>query len=514
MIQTELAPAGIRIRRRCPSCGAPVEHSETDTAVACAYCQIHLAVLGRETVPRYAVPARLDPAAARLEASRYLRGRETRVRRLGAPLVTYVPFARLRATVYSCWRDAAGPPPEELQSPRRGASLAKLGLQLGLGLAPTALRSFRNEARRPLGGSSAGAFQASDFRFRAGAWEQTICGAPSLGWGDSSLGVRTQALSVTPLDELLPADLASLELPARVGPEISVDAARAQLEKRLAQAHDGEPGSRDAARWFAIRRELQWIYWPYVTLEFEGPATRGQVILDGVTLHARLAREESEEATEHAGATHGPTCFEAHAGDTAGWTFAPPDAGFISLICPNCSMPLPFRAVAQLFPCSNCHRLWRAEERRLVESRGIVLRAPNASRALAGRDEVALPFYRVTSGAGGKPEVCFVPAAECRHPRALWNLASALSRRADIWEEEEPERGLDIAVVLRPDEANALLPFARACATEDCALATASSSDTRVELVWLRVARSAGAWVEPRSGLSVPEAALIPWSET
>lgn len=501
-----VAESRFLIRRRCPSCGAPVEHSDTATTVACSYCQVRLAITGVGAPARYAVPTRYDADTALCEAKRALRGEQVRVRRLDAPRVIYFPYARWRADVHALWRHpkARKPEPEHRSSWTVPATL----IEVGFGPDTPATRAWSKlnaDSRRPaaMRGISDLEEDEAEFQYRIGPWEQTISAQPDLAFIDHTLGVRTQALSVVPLDELVDSKGDPQLIPGRVAPRLSTEEAQNRLERQLREAQREEPGDREHARFFAPTAELQWIYFPYVAIDFTGPERNGCILLDGVTLKHRSIVDTQALAT---------LALDAQQGDAGGWTFSQPATRFTALVCPNCSMPLRCHPSACLHPCENCRRTWELSSGTLRERRAKLLLPPrHRSSGPSLRADRALPFYVMRCGSGEAARRVFVPAAQCRHRRAIWSLASSLTRRNDPWEEVECDLRLDVPVTLRADHARGLLPFAWALAHELDAKEPAAATIDAPELVWLAMGERGGAWIEPNSGLSVSSAALTPW---
>jgi hypothetical protein len=127
---------------------------------------------------------------------------------------------------------------------------------------------------------------------------------------------------------------------------------------------------------------------------------------------------------------------------------------------------------------------------------------------------VRVPFYRLRTPASE----WFLPALRGRNPRALWNLAIGLSRRAHDWR----ELGADLAagsstsaagasgepvpvVEVSPTSARALAPF--------LARLLDGEPDGRADLTlcWIALERHGPDLVEPGSRLGLPRVAVKPW---
>lgn len=529
---TDAGSGSLRIRRRCPSCGAPIEHSETDGAVACPFCAVHLAIVrdaggSDERLPRFAIPARIDEEAWALEAKRLLRREGRRVRQLYAPRLVYAPFLRLSCSVYAHWQETHESPPPEARLDRR---TRRAGIALDLTVrALSAVGGGGDLALESFGSFDPGARPARppEFQFRVGRWEQTLTASPTLPLPDRTLGVRTQALAVVPLDELVDPDGDAGALPGRLRHQRSHQEIAPDLERQLRQAHTPENDRRSEYVWEAPGRTLQWIYYPYALLRFDGPGDAGEVLLDGVSGKARSLLPD-DAIPESA--------LEVAPGTPQGWRFSDLGAAFVRLVCPTCSMPLPMRAASRIYACSNCRSHWRVAGGKLdrVAALWLCPADDRASGSDVGPEVIAIPFYRLRGDDARAP--IYVPAAESRHPRALWNLATGLTRIHADWRELEPCFGLDTAVALDREEAAALGPFAASCVVETnlqelrcrklarargsapaaaaANIATAAGERRpEAELVWLRMRRHGADWVEPWLGLAVPARALVPWDE-
>lgn len=534
--ESHTSGSGARITRRCPGCGAAIEHGEDDGAVGCDFCGARLAIGAGAENPAYAIAVgrasgqECPPREGRAggvagsspgdrergadgaveqwitEAKRALRTAGLRVRAIEPPRALLVPFHRLRAHTWQWFRTA----------PRIE----------GMDTEPPPLAPVDDEG---------------EGRFRLGVWDATIDAVPSLGLGPRTLGFRTQVLAWTPLADFLSSghhrgpDHAVL--PAELG---AIDA-REQLAQRLSASCQLPPETASEQWTLVTDAAQQLMHAPILLCPFVGPQGRAAVILDGITFRAGrvLAGDELSrlEALERAARARGAGARSAvQQGDVAQVGGVPaqraaPFAGagtLIPLSCPECSSPLPFLPRARVHRCTICGRHWTVGGDTLAPVRGVALVA-----AAAGRPQthtVFLPFHRLRGGGG---EEWFVPASRGRNPRAAWNFALGLARRRRSWEEadladdagaaaavnrsrltvpggEQPPTGGRAfqapGIEMTPPTAAALAPFLARC------LETAVPTTLETELAWIAFTPKGPDLVEPGSGLGLPRLALTPWS--
>jgi hypothetical protein len=492
---------GARIARRCPGCGAAIEHGEEDGAVGCDFCGLRLAIGAGAGIPAYAAAPRgvsgevgaPGPAAAPMtwqrEAKKALRAAGERVRSFEPPRAILAPFHRLRAHVWQWY----------LEVPRREL------LAAGISSAPPLTMQFPAEPEP---------------RSRFGIWDSTIDAVPSLRLGPGNLSFRTQTLVWTPMADFL-AHWPTLEPDCAVlEAEIGNVEARDLLGGRLSEAW--QPGPDTAGKpWTLVTDAVQQrMYAPVLLCPFLGPQGRAAITLDGVTLHPGrvLTGEELSriESAESAARERPPEALSAgpSSGDTPGVLFAE-GAALVPLSCPECSAPLPFAPRARVHRCDICGRHWIVRGNELAPVPWVVLRAATSGRRPTR--PVFLPFYRLRSA--GEAE-WFVPAAQGRNPRAAWNLALGLAKCPHRWEEEEladsatagttvtgrvAPGGPAIAIETTPDTAGILASFVAHC------LEQPSPAQVQTELAWIAFQPSGPDLVEPGSGLGVPRQAFTPW---
>jgi hypothetical protein len=450
------------IRRRCPECGAPVRYAEGDAVTACGYCGLSLAVapaVGRSST--FVMPPRAEENDLSLAAKRALREAGIHLRSLAKPRVFYLPFYRLRAETWLCFREPTPQPDRDLE-------------EVPLSSDP------------PPG----------EIRFRIGRRDLSLA-ATEFAWGPRSLGFRLETCEVTPLAEEGDLDL----LP----PTVRAEAAAADLFRRLKADLIREDGSTDQ-RLFIPESSWMTVYAPLAVTPFRGPAEQGAVVLDGITAQnplvlsleawsrieaqiTRVAGGSAEARGADDDAVPGPPGTDAAA---PLWPFS----------CPACSAPLPLQPEARLHSCPICRRVWSVGATGLTEV--ATRRLLPARRPADGgtRTETWLPFYRLGCAAGWR----YVPGFQGRHPRAVWNFTFALNRRAPAWAEEEESCSPGAAVERSARGAAALEPFLAYCLER-----TPSPAPSPAELCWIRFIRRGPDWVEPGLGLGFPCAAVRPW---
>lgn len=510
-----LGPTPLRIERRCPGCGAELRYSEADHAAACGHCGLHVAVLRREGGARFAIRARGDETSWSLAAKRMLRDRGVRLRELSIPWLVYAPFYRLSASIHSWWRTGSSAARAELAEVTHGEDAWPAWVLSGMVSAFHETSANAYTRIRPRIQAPREAEQS--VHFRIGDWEQTLDGAPSIDLGDCSLGVRSRVLQVTPIEELIgDTDAESTDTtatdaratPARLACELDPAEARRRLELSLVEAQRPIDCDPDAARAVVRQRPMQVIYHPYVVVEYRGPDGDGAAILDGLTARPRALLDLTalDQLRER---------LEARPGEPSAWSFAEPDESLTALVCDQCTAPLDCPAGAKLFVCPLCDRVFEATTRGIQQIEAIGLRAPvGAARGARPR---SLPFYRFTVPVEAGPteagaRTVFLPAALARHPRALWSLSAAFSRRGREWRDGDPDEPVETPIALSPEEARPLLPFLWSLAFDEPELEDDRVAQAVIELVWISVVRRGRDWVEPSSGLGVASSALGAWS--
>ncbi len=509
---------GARIRRRCPDCGARIEHGEDDGAVGCDFCGARLAIGAGDRPAAYAIaPASGSlagdrPAAAGAQppapqtgkagearsrwvaaAKAALRTSGTRVRALESPRPLLAPFHRLRARAWQWYQDS--PPPERAE-------------MVWPHLSPT----------------------EGEGCFRLGIWDETTDALPSLRLGSANLGFRTQVFPWTPLADLLGPDPDSGPRPAVLPEELSAADARALLSGRLTAGWQLPP--EEAREQLLVVTDLatQVMYAPLLVCPFSGPAGRAAILLDGITLRGGrlLTREELAhlESLEEAALDRSPEAL--------------PAGTLIPLSCPECSSPLPLLAHARVHRCTVCSRHWTVAGDSLATVPVVALAGGAFRRTTSGA--IFLPFYRLRG-----PDVeWFAPATQGRSARATWNFALALGRGRRAWEEVDlayndvvsraftasrgsgistrtarsqfstgarpgdtagPGIGSPPAIETPPTTAYALAPFIARCVERPV------PASLRTELAWIAFEPRGPDFVEPGSGLGIPRRVFTPWDE-
>ncbi len=481
------AVAVARITRRCPGCGAAIEHGEEDGAVGCDFCGAHLAIGAGAANPAYAMAAAGDRAVQGggapeqwiAEAKRALRAAGLRVRALEPPRAFLVPFHRLRAHAWQWYRSMPRPEREETGQPL---------------LPPSEVEGH----------------------FRLGIWDATIDAVPSLGLGPGNLGFRTQVLAWTPLADFLDPEGTPRPDYAVLPVEVGAVDARGLLARRLS-ANWQLPPQEASDQWILVTDAApQLMYAPLLLCPFLGPQGRAAIILDGITFRAGrvLAGDELTrlETRETAARARPPDALPA-APPLGG--VPPLEAGtLIPLSCPECSSPLSFLRRARVHRCTICGRHWTVHGQALAPVPCVALIGSTARRPAT--QAVFLPFYRLRGGGGD----WFVPAARGRNPRAVWNFALGLARRPRVWDEADlaidaaasaavngrlVAAGHGAAVEMTPATAGALAPFTARC------LEQAIPAAVETDLAWIAFEPHGPDLVEPGSGLGLPRCALTPW---
>jgi len=497
-----LDEGGLRIRRRCPACGAPVRHAEADGAVVCPFCGVGLAVVGgTDRLDRYAMLPRARPegVGVRAEANRALRAAGRRVLDLGTPRLFYAPFYRLRALVWECWREPAAAAAGEDLPRATGDARGPRAWLLSADLLRTAQE--RRPPPAPAGPRSSG--------FRVAVRDVSLAATTSPDLGRSNVGFRTQTCEIVPWPE------------AEAGQAIEGDVEETEARRRLVALLDAASSPPPEVREHCVlapERRFLLLYAPYLLFPARGPEGPLAVVVDAITGRAGPVLHGAEPARLEARLAPAPATTATPDGadaDTAGGTAdaIPGDAALLPLLCPECGHPLPCAPRAQVHACPLCGRAWQAAAAgfvpvpvRALHARRTAGTGVGAGAGAGGNDGAAakwLPFYRVPH----TKRDAYVPAFLGRHPRAAWLFAFALSRRPRTWDESEDPVVPETPVELRAEAAAALLPLFPFHLRE-----TAERPAGPAELVWIAFVPRGPDLVEPGSGLGLPRAALSPWA--
>lgn len=489
----------LRIRRRCPSCGGPIRHTDADRVIGCEFCGVRLAIASGGT-PRYALPARVCGDDCIVAAKRALRTRSVRVRELQASSILYAPFYRLRAPTWQCWRGRNVPPERRVLRDVRDA------MRPG---PPSWARPAIEEQLRE---------EPGPFEYRIGVWDFTQDALPSLDLGDRQLGFRTQVFEMLPLGDLLaeasardgsPAGSDGLAsgTPGRIEVELPESAALASLLRQLVAGHSFPETEVLGQALYAPFPQLQLLYYPYALVPFRGQGEQEALVLDAITGGFKALLDTKAWARLQSG-------LEVRPGDTEGWSSLSRDAELTPLICPECSSPLPWAGAAHVHRCDTCQRFWQAKEGRLSPLPSISLTPPGRALPLEGR--VDLPFYRVP-GAGGRS--VYTPGFQGRHPRPIWNFTLALNRCQPVYDASgEPPRKPGACIEFDPGEARTLRPFLDLCLRGPTAVTwpqarPATKGAELPELVWIPFHRRGADLIEAVTQLGLPVSALPAWTE-
>ena len=382
----------------CPQCGGDLGFLEDSREIRCEFCGTSLLVAGREGILRFVLPLQLrNPAEAQEVAREYLRGLGKPSAEPGETFLFYAPFWRLQGQVYR-WVFGAKP--------------MKVETEEGV---PPPLERMKVLLTRIM--------------------DHTLPGFENLDLGLGSLGIRSQALQLRPLQtgqETGPERILPLEIPLT----------KAQNEAdRLADIFfEAEDLHAEVNLQSFVGKVFSVIYFPVWFVECRLSSGRMTVLVDG------LGRKPLRSLPDGSGISAKLKKGEAGAGEEFG------RLQFIPLKCPNCGWDFSFQPSTSLPFCMSCLRLWRVQETRLVEIDYQTVSAPPGRERV---DPVWIPFWRCRAllESGGirlttmadlyrlappprvvdlqresrRPIYFYIPAVKFSNPQTIHNLGSRLS---------------------------------------------------------------------------------------
>lgn len=391
------SPVSIRIH--CPQCGGNIDFSEDRQVVRCLYCGSSLLIGGREGMMRYLLPAQItEIQEVQRNVLNYLQSEGSPSGHLGEAFLFYAPYWRLQGNVY---RWVFGQKPMKGESPANGFSPPMEKIKILL----TRLM------------------------------DHTIPGYNEVQLGLPDLGVRTQALSLQPLNqEHLSKRLKFLPLEI---PLDKVKRAAAQYANIFFEAEDIQA---EIIRQQVIGEKFSIIYFPIWFSKINTGSCPEAILLDGLGKKVLLRSKEGERIMAKLEEKEESSVFG----------FG--ELRFLPLRCPNCGWPFPFRPFSFLHFCQICRHLWGERRGEWAQVEYKVLAPPSGSFEKdffwvpfwrwqvsiiinMERLETMRDFYRLApplrvidqQKEKRRPIYFYIPAVKFRDPKLILNIASRLT---------------------------------------------------------------------------------------
>lgn len=382
----------VRILVGCPQCGAEMDFVEEANVVRCSYCGSYLYVAGRQGVLRYALPTRMIEAnRARKRALAFLKNSGHPHTRPAETFLFHAPFWRIQGFAFRWvfgqrpmtdgrW-DGAPPPMERVK------------------------------------------------RFLYRTLDHTIPGFSGLDLGVFSIGVRTQALELQPLDK---DHQGSSLLPLEV-PLAQVESVAQGLSQELFVPEEIRP---EVVLHRLVGTRYSMVYVPVWYVECHDQGGSYSILVDAVSGDVRLTNDASQILLRlMQGQESRPFSFS--------------QIRFLPFRCPNCGWVFPFYPFSALHLCRMCHRLWSEFSGEWKEVPYLVVPPPKGKSwgspiwipfwqfrgaiesqgtridTLQGLYGIAPPVRPMpTERMVQRPIHFYVPAVRLRNPQTLHNLAS------------------------------------------------------------------------------------------
>lgn len=319
----------LHVEISCPQCGGNNRFPETAHVFRCDFCASALHITGGQGVLTYALAPKHAPEAARTQieqvAAEHGLGNVGKIR----PRLIYFPYWRIRSMVFNWLCDHV-------------PAVSAMGTEY-------------------------------EKRMRTASLDLTFPATAACDTGVSSLGVRTQALTIRLFDPSLTKNAAVLT--PDMGARTALQQARSEVDERIFRP---KPGTMlfDTQ---LVGRVLSLLYAPFYTAVVNNGAHNAGVVYDA--LAGRITRIATGADGKHLAGV-----FNRAAG------YRPASsAGFLPFRCPECGWDLPFLPYNRIHVCRVCRLGWMEKNGQFGEiPYDVVTPSENASPGA-----VFLPFWKI-----------------------------------------------------------------------------------------------------------------------